>query len=356
MVSGGYNATLFCRLFVGICYGVFEPAFLLLALFSCVFVLQGKEEASQNMSIVLFALGFTLPVCAAQVLCAIFTHVIESSAFGSWIYMTFFSTFDSGEISYCLSYSSGDNGTGSNSTLGNQSSTPPSPPSPPMPAPFMTGSGSLVNCAFCVFPLLSTSISVAFASIYLFVAWRVTKRVIDAVLNKRLIRRIRVMQIMVLVTVPLGIACRGVSVLFVPFDLAFEVLRCSDVVCIAITVLSISYTLVLRPTYDSRMTDKAMRMSPNLAFGASWVETIDSSAEEDLSSEAADRIGTDLLLPPQELSREEDQTLSNDQIQVQSREVEEEASPQSPLTNREGRDLNDTARVREGNAPQLEEA
>lgn len=145
LVSGGYNAALFCRMFVGICFGVFEPLFLLLALFSCVFVLQGKEEAGRNMSIVLFALGFTLPVCAAQVLCAIFTHVIESSAFGSWIYMTFFSTFDSGEVSFCLSASTGDNG--SNNTIVNGSlTTPPSPPTPPMPAPFLTGSGSLQNC------------------------------------------------------------------------------------------------------------------------------------------------------------------------------------------------------------------
>lgn len=155
------------------------------------------------------------------------------------------------------------------------------------------------------------------------------------------------MQVVVLVTVTLGIACRGVSVLFVPFDLAFEVLRCSDVICIAITVLTISYTLVLGPTYDSRLTDRAMEISPDFYFGAAWVDTIDAVD----SSEEADEIGPDLLLLPQNISIEEGQALTtaaaSDQIHVESRmggqeEQETLISPQTRSLPIEGRDLNDT--------------
>ena len=356
MVSGGFNAALFCRLFVGICFGAFEPIFLLLSLFSCIFVMQGKEETNYNLRIALFALAFTLPICSAQVLCAIFTYVIESSAFGSWLYMTFFSTFNSGLYNYCPLNSTSE--ADSNSTSVKGAISPPSTPGPPT---YVTGSGSLENCAFCVFPLLSTFISVAFTILYLLVAWRVTERVIDAVLNKRLIRRIRVMQLVVLVSLPLGLACRGVSVLFVPFDLAFEALRCGDVVCIAVTVLTISYTLVLRPTYDSRMTDKAMRVSPDMTFGGAWALDVMEEAQEEEEEastsmgEAAEAIGPDLLIPPENQgSREEEVPALYADVQVVESLTGSQA-PSSPVTNEqerreshgESRDLNDTARIRE---------
>lgn len=358
LVSGGYNAALLCRIFVGICFGIFEPVFLLLSLFSCIFVMQGSEEANYNFTIALFALGFTLPVCAAQVLCAIFTTVIQSSAFGSWIYMSFFSTFNSGLYNYCPSYSTTIE-TDANTTSSTVKGSLLYPPSTPYPPTYVTLSGNLENCAFCVFPLFSTLISVAFSLVYLIVAWRVTERVIAAVLNKRLIRRIRVMQFVVLVSLPLGLACRGVSIIFVPFDLAFEALRCADVVCIAVTVLTISYTLVLRPTYDSRMTDQAMKVSPDMTFGGAWAVDVGVAVEEEVapetvtsSSDVGDQepIGPDLLLPPQtqESREQETQPVQADDVQVEAAaENSPVLSPLSPAINtREGRDLNDTARIR----------
>lgn len=40
LVHGGYHAPLMCRIFTALTFGFLEPAFLLLALFSCVYSVQ----------------------------------------------------------------------------------------------------------------------------------------------------------------------------------------------------------------------------------------------------------------------------------------------------------------------------
>ena len=50
-----------------------------------------------------------------------------------------------------------------------------------------------------------------------------------AVINKTLILRMRLLQLLVALLLPVSVACRGVTVLFHPFELGFEILRLTNV-------------------------------------------------------------------------------------------------------------------------------
>lgn len=56
--QGGYFPSTFCRVYVAVMYGVFEPGFLLLALFACLYSVQGRDSSGHpNFNIVMFAAG-----------------------------------------------------------------------------------------------------------------------------------------------------------------------------------------------------------------------------------------------------------------------------------------------------------
>jgi hypothetical protein len=57
----------------------------------------------------------------------------------------------------------------------------------------------------------------------------------------------------------ISIACRGVTVLFQPFDLGFELLRLGHVLASLVTLCSVSYLLMLRPVLEARRADVLMR-------------------------------------------------------------------------------------------------
>ena len=48
-------------------------------------------------------------------------------------------------------------------------------------------------------------------------------------INKTLILRMRLLQLLVALLLPVSVACRGVTVLFHPFELGFEILRLTNV-------------------------------------------------------------------------------------------------------------------------------
>ena len=167
--------------------------------------MQGRSSSDHpNSNIVFFSLGLSLPFCAAQIVCAVYTLVFDLDYSKIFIY-TFFATFDTRETEFCQI-------------------AIPDASQPDLPI-----YGISENCDFCVFPLLSTLISAGFCSIFLLVAWRVTERITAAVINKTLIFRMRLLQFLVAFLLPIGIACRGVTVLFQPFDLGFEILRLANV-------------------------------------------------------------------------------------------------------------------------------
>lgn len=55
--------------------------------------------------------------------------------------------------------------------------------------------GPDANCSYCVFPLLSTLISAGFAVCFLFALALVTGRIVSAAINKRLVGRVRALQV-----------------------------------------------------------------------------------------------------------------------------------------------------------------
>ncbi len=148
--------------------------------------------------------------------CAVFTKVFDLD-YSLRIFYTFFTTFTSPPTlnDYCQV-----------DVAVNASQ--------PADAPPTTQTSS--NCNFCFFPLLSTLISAGFTSLFLVVAWRVTHRIAASVINRRLIRRLRTLQFVVALLLPIGVVCRGVTVLFIPFELGFEILR----------FVNVSHSILLR--------------------------------------------------------------------------------------------------------------
>ncbi|GAX81263.1 hypothetical protein CEUSTIGMA_g8695.t1 [Chlamydomonas eustigma] len=269
MISGGYQAEIMCRLFIAIQFGFLEPSFLLLALFSCVYSVQGHGARSHpNSNIVFFALGLSLPFCAGQIIAGLFSKVFVFD-YSNRISYTFFSTSDTSETEHCQ---------------------------------ISTGNGYDVTsdqCYFCVFPLLSTLISAGFAVFFLIVFGRVTQRIAAAVINKILIRRMRCLQLSVAVLFPMSVACRGVTVLFYPFELGFEILRLVNVVCVACMVLSISSILVVQPTHDAYITDLHLK---KLAHGSKICLKSKAVVDEDAPISAPQSSNSELTgTPPKDI-------------------------------------------------------
>lgn len=73
-----------CRLYIGLSFGLLEPAFLLLVLFSVYTVAKHQDEPGSNPNLFIFALtvGLTLPMCAAQVFAALFSRWVV----GGWLW------------------------------------------------------------------------------------------------------------------------------------------------------------------------------------------------------------------------------------------------------------------------------
>ncbi len=223
---GGYFPTTFCRVYIAATYGVFEPAFLLLALFACMYSIQSRDSTSSpNFSIVLFSAGFSLPSCAAQLVAALFTRIFEINYDGTRILGRLFKTYDT---------------------------------QPPDPG-YCQDASDPGNCAFCVFPLLSTFISAAFCAVYLAALWVVTQRIIRTVINKALARRVRTLQLLTTGWIVASLACRGCTVLFQPFELGFEALRYAHMLCVVALVLTLEYFLVLKPVWDTYEADRVLR-------------------------------------------------------------------------------------------------
>ncbi|GIL83473.1 hypothetical protein Vretimale_11162 [Volvox reticuliferus] len=227
--DGGYHATTFCRVYIAATYGVFEPGFLLLALFACLYSVQGRDSAKHpNFNIVLFSAAFSLPSCAAQLVAALFTRIVDLNYSRNRMLGRLFAAYDKSLLQHCD------------------------------PAAAHGGTAD-DNCAFCVFPLLSTFASAAFAAVYLLAFWLVTQRIAATVINKALARRVRVLQISVTIWIGVSLACRGCTVLFRPFDLGFEALRAAHVVAVTALVGTLEFFLVLKPVWDTHVADRVVK-------------------------------------------------------------------------------------------------
>ena len=100
-----------CRLFIGLTFGVLEPAFLLLVLFACFYAARrqhgddddydgadgggaggagGGDAPRPNLFILALTVGLTLPMCAAQVFAALFSRVITQLRYHEDLMREFF--------------------------------------------------------------------------------------------------------------------------------------------------------------------------------------------------------------------------------------------------------------------------
>lgn len=226
LFPGGVNVDAMCRLYIGLSFGLLEPAFLLLVLFSCMYTVhKHTNDPSSNPNLFIFALtvGLTLPMCAAQVFAALFSRIITQLQYHEELMKEFFgASVDVPEM------------------------CPPDVYNP--------------NCSVCVFPEFSTLISAAFALMYLVVLWYVLGRIANTAINKMLARRIRVLQICITVFFIASIALRGVTVIFFPFSLGFVALSLANVVVVCCLIVSVSTILVWVPVYDGRAADRRMKL------------------------------------------------------------------------------------------------
>lgn len=150
-------------------------------------------------------------------------HIVHLD-YSTWPYGTLFNTFDAQQAEHCVALEvarpSIAEGASSDRAGSNAVTS------------VLRSGGSKVaeqNCVFCTFALFSTVASAAFVLCYLVAAWIVTERVASAVVSRVLARRLRVLQLVVAVLLPLGVICRGLTIMFQPFDLGFEVLRFASV-------------------------------------------------------------------------------------------------------------------------------
>ncbi|KAG2446792.1 hypothetical protein HYH02_008352 [Chlamydomonas schloesseri] len=238
IVDGGLQPTTLCRVYIAATYGIFEPGFLLLALFACLYSVQGRDSAKNpNFNIVLFAAGFSLPSLAAQLVAALFTRIFELDYDGSHMLGILFSAYNDQLPQHC--------------GLPGPGGAPPLPDSPVAAAPS--------DCAFCVFPLLSTFISAAFCGVYLLGFLAVTQRIFSSVINKALARRVRVLQVLTVTWIVVSLACRGCTVLFVPFGLGFEILRVAHMLAVVALVMTLEWFLVLKPVWDTHEAERTLK-------------------------------------------------------------------------------------------------
>eukprot|EP00798_Chlamydomonas_sp_ICE-L_P016613 gene16613-22856_t len=238
IIEGGFHPEVFCRTFTAASFGLCEPLLMLLALFSCVFSLQGVATR----------------------------HVVQHRRYNynrallsgqAWLLDTLFNTYDTTLTEYC----SVDSATSPHSSQPLLSPAPAIgddttnlvPDSPPPNSDAVAS-----NCIFCVFALFSTLASAGFAICYLLILLFVTQKLVAASINKAHVRRLLLLQLLVGLFLTLGLGCRAGSIAWRPFDLAYEVLRMGSVVSTAGLSLTLSTILVYKPLWDMASAERAL--------------------------------------------------------------------------------------------------
>lgn len=249
LLPGGWATAILCRVYIASASGLFMPLYLLTALFSCIFALSSRDPRYPNTSIVAFAIGFTVPTCAAQAFCAMFTVIIQSLDYNDWLPYVLFAPFDDGQDVSCPPNSS--------------------------------------NCAFCIFPLLSTVTLAGFGFFYLVVLCVVSHKLSRTAVNRSLVTRVRIMQCFIAALFVGDLACRGTTILFHPFQLAFELLRLGIVLCDGAMVLTVVYFMIVKPVYDTRVAEKWLEIEQPLQSSYELVPLVNDRRGQESDYDAA---------------------------------------------------------------------
>eukprot|EP00195_Chlamydomonas_chlamydogama_P014080 CAMPEP_0202908950 /NCGR_PEP_ID=MMETSP1392-20130828/47715_1 /ASSEMBLY_ACC=CAM_ASM_000868 /TAXON_ID=225041 /ORGANISM="Chlamydomonas chlamydogama, Strain SAG 11-48b" /LENGTH=399 /DNA_ID=CAMNT_0049598505 /DNA_START=604 /DNA_END=1803 /DNA_ORIENTATION=- len=255
VISGGYYPTIFCRAYTALAYGLFEPSFLLLALFACIYSLQGKASSVHpNFNIVFFSLGFSLPTCAAQLVCALFTRIFDLD-YSTWLFHTFFSTYDMSQTQYCpqlqVSASGGVKEAGTASD---------------------TGCGTVLKLRVLCLP---TPQQLDLSRLHrVLPAGHVGSHAAHCGCSHQQDSDPESTSTAAPLNAPTGHqrGMPGSDGAVQAFDLGFEVLRLVQVFCVVSMVLVISYVLVLKPVYDAHVADQQLKQF-EMSGGGSWPAT-----------------------------------------------------------------------------------
>lgn len=249
-----YRPGTLCRLYLAFCLGVCEPAFLLLGLFSCLYSLQMTDSKRDPNSIMIYALGFTVPTCAAQVFAAMFTRIVDDLNYEESVHSRFFPPYQTGNAQQC-------------------------------------GGQKYVGCKICVYPVFSTLVSCGFALLYLFSLWLVTGRIARTAINNILKTRIKFLQRFITVVYLTSIALRGCTILFRPHTIGFELLRVGYVLAIVILVAVVTFLLVLRPVHDAKLAESTLRLDYTMERPTELMPLVlsgDSGTRNNSASDVAD--------------------------------------------------------------------
>jgi hypothetical protein len=246
-----YRPGALCRLYLAVGLGVCEPVFLLLALFSCLYSLQITDNKRDPNTIMVYALGFTVPTCAAQVFAAMFTRIVDDLDYAASVHSRFFPPYQIGNAKQC-------------------------------------GGLQYAGCKICVFPVFSTLVSCGFAVLLLFSLWHVTKRIARAAINNILRARIMLLQRIVTVVYLASIACRGCTILFKPHTLGFELLRVGYIVAVSVLIASVNFLLVLLPVRDAHIAESCLSLDSFVERPTELMPLVADGARNNSMQEASD--------------------------------------------------------------------
>lgn len=112
------------------------------------------------------------------------------------------------------------------------------------------------RCIVCIYPFVSTILSAMFVIYYLYHLWDTTSDMMRITVNLSLTHRMVLFRVIATILLSLGIVCRGLTAVAAPRSIPFELLRLGDFVSVVSFVSAASYSLVLKPVYDSRSAEK----------------------------------------------------------------------------------------------------
>ncbi|KAK3257913.1 hypothetical protein CYMTET_33014, partial [Cymbomonas tetramitiformis] len=115
-------------------------------------------------------------------------------------------------------------------------------------------------CTLCTYPLVSAAIALVFGVAYVAVFWRVSKQICAITVNKVLVKRIRVVQIVCTAEPVLGVILRGLCAVATSGGWFFWSLAVGDVLLASGTVSVLVFSFALRPAYDTAAALELVRL------------------------------------------------------------------------------------------------
>lgn len=115
---------------------------------------------------------------------------------------------------------------------------------------------SVCRCIVCIYPFVSTVLTAVFVIYYLYHLWDTTSNMIRITVNQSLTRRMVTFRLFATLVLSMGVVCRGLTAITAPRSVPFELLRLGDFLSVLYFVIAASYSLVLKPVYDSRSAEK----------------------------------------------------------------------------------------------------